>query len=169
MDVDVVFGGKGDVDLPVDGGVGGWCMSGSSAGAREMQRISVTTRGRIEMVDVTARVREAVRASGVTSGLVHLHCPHTTGTLVVNENADPDVPRDILATFERLVPRRGDYRHAEGNSQAHVLASFAGCGVTLPVEGGELVLGRWQAVFFVEMDGPRNREVWVTVIGGTTG
>jgi len=114
-------------------------------------------------VNLTREVREVVRGSEVRDGLVHLHCPHTTATLVVNEAADPDVVADILATCERLVPRKGDYRHAEGNSQAHVLASLAGCGLTLPVEEGELVLGTWQGIFFLEFDGPRRREVWVRV------
>lgn len=126
-----------------------------------MRRIAVTTRSRVEAVNVTRQVEEAVRASGLRDGLVHLHCPHTTATLVVNEAADPDVVRDILTTYERLVPRAGDYRHAEGNSQAHVLASLAGCGLTLPVEGGALALGTWQGVFFLELDGPRRREVWI--------
>jgi secondary thiamine-phosphate synthase enzyme len=107
-----------------------------------------------------------VAASGVREGWVRLHCPHTTATIVVNEAADPDVMRDLLTTWQRLVPREGEYRHAEGNSQAHVLASMAGCGVTLPVAGGRLRLGRWQGVFFVEMDGPRNREVWVSILRG---
>ncbi|NMC69893.1 MAG: YjbQ family protein [Myxococcales bacterium] len=129
-----------------------------------MQRIAVITRQRVEAVDVTRQVREAVRAAGLRDGLAHLHCPHTTATLVVNEAADPDVARDILATYERLVPRSGDYRHAEGNSQAHVLSSLAGCGLTLPVEAGELALGTWQGVFFVELDGPRRREVWVRCV-----
>jgi len=134
-----------------------------------MERFGVATRTRMEMVDVTGKVQEAVRDSGVKDGIVLVHCPHTTATIVVNENADPDVGRDILATFERLVPRKGDYRHAEGNSQAHVLSSLAGCSVTLPVDGGMVALGTWQGIFFVEMDGPRNREVWVTVLDAGKG
>lgn len=126
-----------------------------------MQRIAVTTKSRFEAVNVTRQVQEAVRAAGLRDGLVHLHCPHTTATLVVNEAADPDVARDILATYERLVPHHGDHRHAEGNSQAHVLSSLAGCGLTLPVEGGSVALGTWQGIFFVELDGPRRREVWI--------
>lgn len=134
-----------------------------------MTRLSVSTRSRFELVDVTAKVRDAIRACGVRSGIVHLHCPHTTAALVVNENADPSVVRDIIAVFERLVPRSGDYRHAEGNSQAHVLASLIGCGLTLPIDGGEPALGAWQGVFFVEMDGPRSREIWITAVGGDRG
>jgi secondary thiamine-phosphate synthase enzyme len=129
-----------------------------------MQRINVQTRSRLEAVDITGQVQEAVRASGVASGLVQLHCPHTTASLVVNEAADPDVARDILATWDKLVPQHGDFRHAEGNSQAHVLSSLAGCGLTLPVEEGKAALGRWQGIFFVELDGPRRREVWITCL-----
>ena len=130
-----------------------------------MQRFAVQTNGRAEMIDITAEVRDAIRASGVKDGIALVHCPHTTAAVVVNENADPDVGRDILAVYERLVPRRGDYRHAEGNSQAHVLSTLAGGGPTLPVEDGRPALGTWQGVFFVELDGPRKREVWVTVVG----
>lgn len=83
---------------------------------------------------------------------------------MVNEAADPDVMHDLLAAYAGLVPREGGYRHAEGNSQAHILSSLAGCGVTLPVENGKMVLGRWQGVFFVELDGPRRREVWLTCL-----
>lgn len=134
-----------------------------------MQRIAVTTRSRFEAVNVTRQVQEAVRGAGLCDGLVYLHCPHTTATLVVNEAADPDVVRDILATYERLVPHDGDYRHAEGNSQAHVLSSLAGCGLTLPVEGGAVALGTWQGIFFVELDGPRRREVWIQCLAAQQG
>ena len=129
-----------------------------------MLRIAVQTGTRIEAVDVTQQVQAAVRTAGISAGIVQLHCPHTTATLVVNEAADPDVARDILAVYEKLVPQRGDYRHAEGNSQAHVLSSLAGCGLTLPVEDAKVVLGTWQGIFFVELDSPRRREVWLTCI-----
>ena len=129
-----------------------------------MLRITVQTRSRFETVDITGQVQEAVRGAGVATGLAQLHCPHTTAALVVNEAADPDVARDILATYGKLVPQHGDYRHAEGNSQAHVLSSLAGCGLTLPVEDGRVALGTWQGIFFVELDGPRRREVWLTCL-----
>jgi secondary thiamine-phosphate synthase enzyme len=131
-----------------------------------MKVLKVHTHERLEAVNITLPVQDALRAAGIVEGLVHLHCPHTTAALVVNESADPDVVGDILRTWEKLVPRRGDYRHAEGNSQAHVLASLAGCGVLLPVAEGRLRLGTWQGVFFLELDGPRRREVWMTPAEG---
>ena len=132
-----------------------------------MLRIAVQTGSRFEAVNVTREVQAAVRKAGIANGLVHLHCPHTTATLVVNEAADPDVTRDILAAYEKLVPRNGNYRHAEGNSQAHILSSLAGCGLTLPVENGTVALGTWQGIFFVELDGPRRREVWLTCLASS--
>jgi secondary thiamine-phosphate synthase enzyme len=129
-----------------------------------MLRITVQTRERFEAVDVTRQVQQAVAGAGVSAGLVQLHCPHTTAALIVNESADPDVVRDILAAYARLVPRDGGYRHAEGNSQAHILSSLSGCGLTLPLEDGKVALGTWQGIFFVELDGPRRREVWLTCL-----
>ena len=129
-----------------------------------MLRFQVQTNDHFDAVDITRQVREAVGELGISSGLLHVHCPHTTGSIVVNESADPDVVRDILEAWTRLVPRNGGYRHAEGNSQAHILSSLAGCGVTLPVEEGKVALGTWQGIFFLELDGPRRREVWVTCV-----
>lgn len=129
-----------------------------------MLRFDIKTKDHFDAVNITREVQQAVAKLGVSSGLLHLHCPHTTGSIVVNEAADPDVVHDILEAWARLVPRDGGYRHAEGNSQAHILSSFAGCGVTLPVEGGKVALGTWQGIFFLELDGPRRREVWVTCV-----
>jgi secondary thiamine-phosphate synthase enzyme len=129
-----------------------------------MLRITVESRERFEAIDITRQVQQAIAKSGVSGGLARLHCPHTTATLVVNEAADPDVARDILAAFEKLVPQRGAYRHAEGNSQAHILSSLAGCGLTLPIDEGKAALGTWQGIFFLELDGPRRREVWLTCL-----
>jgi secondary thiamine-phosphate synthase enzyme len=132
-----------------------------------MVRIAVESRERCEAIDITRQVQRAIAGAGLSHGLAHLHCPHTTATLVVNEAADPDVARDILAAYEKLVPQRGAYRHAEGNSQAHILSSLAGCGLTLPVEEGKAALGTWQGIFFVELDGPRRREVWLTCLASS--
>lgn len=129
------------------------------------ERIRVRTREREELVDITPQVREAVRASGVADGVVHLWTLHTTCALTVNEGADPDVARDVVHTLRRLVPREGDYRHGEGNSDSHVKTSLFGPGLTLLVEDGDLLLGTWQRVFLAEWDGPRTREVAVLVRG----
>jgi secondary thiamine-phosphate synthase enzyme len=128
---------------------------------------TVRTGQRNELVDVTEQVRAAVRASGVVRGLCVVYCPHTTAAVTVNENADPDVVHDILLHLDRTVPKdQPGFRHAERNSDSHVKASLVGLSVTLLVEGGDLVLGRWQGVYFCEFDGPRTRSVMVQVLGG---
>lgn len=127
------------------------------------ERIQVRTGEREELVDITDEVREVVRRSGAGSGVVHLWSLHTTCALTVNEGADPDVARDIAATLRALVPRRGDYRHAEGNSDSHIKTLMTGPGLTLLIEDGDLVLGTWQRVFLTEWDGPRSRRIAVLV------
>ena len=129
------------------------------------ERIRVRTREREELLDITGKVREVVRASGVADGVVHLWSLHTTCALTVNEGADPDVARDMVHALRRLVPQQGDYRHGEGNSDSHVKTSLFGPGLTLLVEDGDLLLGIWQRVFLAEWDGPRTREIAVLVRG----
>ena len=127
-----------------------------------MKQIQVRTRSRREMVLITADLQRAVSEMGVSDGLCLVWVPHTTAAVVVNENADPDVARDLLAAYEELIPGIR-FAHAEGNSDAHLLSTLLGSSVTIPVEGGRLRLGTWQGVFFVELDGPRGRGVWVSV------
>ena len=128
-----------------------------------MPTIEVRSTSRRQMVDITARVASAVAESGAEHGLCHIFVRHTTAAVTVNENADPDVPRDLLAAFEAMIPPV-HFHHAEGNSDAHLMSSLIGESVTLPIGGGRLVLGTWQGVFFVELDGPRSRRVHVTVL-----
>ena len=124
-----------------------------------------TTR-RCEMIDITSRVEEVLAGSGMKDGLVTVYCPHTTAGVTINENADPDVVHDILLTLETLVPHhRPSYRHCEGNSDAHVKSSLVGANTQVLVQGGQLVLGTWQAVFLCEFDGPRTRTVHVQTLG----
>lgn len=118
-----------------------------------------------QAIDVTGRVREVVARSGIRAGTCTVYVSHTTAGVVVNENADPDVLRDLLATLRRVVPEEGEYRHAEGNSPAHIRSVLTGASASLPVRDGELALGRWQGVFVVDFDGPREREVQVSVVG----
>lgn len=113
------------------------------------------------MVDVTEQVREAVRASGLSEGICLVYAPHTTCGVTVNEGWDPAVQADALARLRWLVPREAGYAHAEGNSDAHIKAIAVGTSAALPVEGGELRLGRWQSIFLCEFDGPRERELWL--------
>ncbi len=127
-------------------------------------QLKVRTHQRECLEDITGQVREAVRRSGVQEGLCHLYVPHTTAGIVINENADPDVPRDILERLEALVPRDVHYRHFEGNADAHIKATLVGQWALVPVAAGDLALGRWQGIFLAEFDGPRERTVTVTVL-----
>ncbi|MBN2225077.1 MAG: YjbQ family protein [Deltaproteobacteria bacterium] len=129
-----------------------------------MHEFSVRTKRRIEMIDITSTVTDAVRESGTERGIAVVFVPHTTAAVTINENADPDVPVDILGKLAELAPERAAWRHVEGNSDAHVKSTLVGASATVIVEGGRLVLGTWQSVFFCEFDGPRSRRVYVTVI-----
>jgi len=131
-------------------------------------RIDILTRAEATLEDITHRLSEVVRRSGVEEGACHLFVPHTTAGIIINENDDPAVGRDILARLEALVPSKGNYHHLEGNAPAHIKASLVGSSQTVPIEKGRLVLGRWQGVFLCEFDGPRERSVLVQVIPATT-
>ncbi len=130
-----------------------------------ISRISVFTRSREALEEITHRVSEAVRRSGVDDGMCYLFVPHTTAGVVINENADPSVARDILSQFESMVPSKGRYQHMEGNAPAHIKATMVGTTTAVPVQKGRLALGRWQGIFLAEFDGPRERDVVVQVIG----
>jgi len=126
-----------------------------------MTRFTLRTNARCEMIDITDRVAILLKESGIRDGSCRVFVPHTTAAVTINENADPDVPRDILASLDRIVPLSDHYRHAEGNAAAHVKASLLGSSRTVFIESGRLVLGRWQSLFFCEFDGPRTREVLI--------
>ncbi len=130
-----------------------------------MQRIPVPTRRREELVDITSTVEKAVGKTGILSGLCVLYCPHTTAAITVNEGADPAVAEDMVMGLRRLIPRDWDFSHMEGNSDAHLKASLIGPSETIIVDGGKLVLGTWQRVFFCEFDGPRSRVFLMKVLG----
>jgi secondary thiamine-phosphate synthase enzyme len=130
-----------------------------------MTTFEVQTEQRTEWVDVTDRVRLLVRRAGVEQGICLVYCPHTTAALTINENADPDVVHDIQLWLNRTVPKSQlGFRHGEGNSDAHIKASLIGASVTVVIDKGELVLGRWQGILFCEFDGPRKRHVQVQVM-----
>ena len=126
-----------------------------------MKVLSITTGGRTDFINLTAQIQAALRELGVLEGSVTVFVPHTTAGITINENADPDVVRDLTTSLERLVPWRGDYHHGEGNSAAHLKASLMGSSVRVLVSAGRLQLGTWQGIFFCEFDGPRQREVWL--------
>jgi secondary thiamine-phosphate synthase enzyme len=126
-----------------------------------MTLLTIRTTARCEMIDITDRVAALVKESGLQDGICCLFVPHTTAAVTINENADPDVPRDILAALDRIVPLADRYRHAEGNAAAHIKTSLFGVSQTIFIEEGRLVLGTWQSIFFCEFDGPRTRKILV--------
>lgn len=130
-----------------------------------VKQFSVSTRDRTELINIDGPVRQAVKESGVRTGICQVFTPHTTAAVTINENADPDVVRDLLMEIDKIIPFDDGYRHAEGNSAAHIKSSLVGCDQTVPVEEGRLVLGTWQSIFFCEFDGPRQRKVIVQIIG----
>ena len=126
-----------------------------------MQEFSVSTRSRTEFVDITRQIQSALSETGLKTGVCTVFIPHTTAGVTINENADPDVQRDMLKALNKVIPFDDDYRHGEGNSAAHIKATLTGSSVSMPVEDGQLCLGTWQGVYFCEFDGPRDRRVWV--------
>jgi secondary thiamine-phosphate synthase enzyme len=126
-----------------------------------MHSFRITTRARETMIDITGQLEELLRDVGLDSGLMVVYTPHTTTGLTINEGADPDVCRDILAHLGNLVPQHAGFRHSEGNSDAHIKATLFGSSVQIIVHEGQLMLGTWQRVFLGEFDGPRRRTVWV--------
>ncbi len=130
-----------------------------------MDEISVKTSSHTQFIDITSKVSEVLEKTGIKDGICTVFTPHTTAGITINENADPDVPRDIIKEMEKVVPLNDGYAHIEGNSAAHIKSSLFGCSETVIVRNETLMLGTWQSVFFCEFDGPRNRKVWVKVIG----
>ncbi|HET9846940.1 MAG TPA: secondary thiamine-phosphate synthase enzyme YjbQ [Candidatus Dormibacteraeota bacterium] len=128
-------------------------------------RLSIRSRRRADVIDITDRVQDIVKDSRLETGLCQIYVPHTTAGVFINENADPDVMDDFLATLDRLVPWENDYQHAEGNAAAHIKSTLIGTSQTVPVRDGKLALGQWQGIYFAEFDGPRERHFQVTVLG----
>ena len=130
-----------------------------------MVTIDIPTSTQTEFVEITAAVRQAVSESNVTNGICVVYCPHTTAAITINENADPDVVRDMLHAVNKLVPHADfEYRHAEGNSAAHIKASTFGASDQIPIVNGNLVLGTWQGIYFCEFDGPRSRKTHIQIL-----
>lgn len=130
-----------------------------------MRQFGIATNRREELVDITPQVAQALAESGLDEGAVLVYSPHTTGGVTINEGADPDVKRDMLAHLAALVPDSPTFRHAEGNSDAHIKTSLMGPSQLVPVSGGRLQLGTWQKIYFCEFDGPRRRTVLVQFLG----
>jgi len=126
--------------------------------------LAIRTSRRTELKDVTGEIEAAIRESGCAEGVCYLYVPHTTAGILINEGDDPAVARDIEATLDRLIPHGVGYKHAEGNSDSHIKTALVGSSETVWIENGRLVLGRWQAIFFAEFDGPRTRELRVKIV-----
>ena len=126
--------------------------------------LSVKTRERTELIDITSEIDRLVEKSGVDQGLCMLYVPHTTAGVTINESADPSVKSDILMVLNQMVPWEANYRHLEGNSPAHVKSTLVGPSELIAIEKGRLALGTWQGIFFCEFDGPRNRKLHVRIM-----
>jgi secondary thiamine-phosphate synthase enzyme len=133
-----------------------------------MRKLSIKTRQRCDVIDITPIVRNYLHEVYADTGLLTVFCPHTTAGITVNENADPDVRKDLSSFLERTVPQNDGYAHSEGNSDAHIKSTLINSSQILIVEGGKLLLGQWQGVFFMEFDGPRDREIWLHFMADIT-
>ena len=129
-----------------------------------IKSISIKTGSRTEFVNITSDVQSVVHESGVTNGVCYIYVPHTTAGVTINERADPSVVKDILSTLNKQIPHSAHYLHSEGNSDAHIKTSLVGSSEAVIIEKGKLLLGTWQAIFFCEFDGARNRKVTVKVM-----
>jgi secondary thiamine-phosphate synthase enzyme len=139
--------------------------SGTPTGGGALVRaLSLRTMRRTELQDITDKVEAAVRDSECSSGVCYLYVPHTTAGVIINEGHDPAVAQDIEAAFDRLVPRVANSTHTEGNSDSHIKTALVGSSETIWINAGKLALGRWQAIFFAEFDGPRSRELHIKIV-----
>ena len=129
-----------------------------------MEKIEIRTTRRIELVDITDRIQQAITKSKLQQGICFLFVPHTTAGITINENADPSVKRDILNTLIKLIPEGGGYTHSEGNADSHIKSSILGNCLHIFIKDGQLCLGTWQGIFFAEGDGPRRREIWIKLV-----
>ena len=130
-----------------------------------MTTLTVISHKQVEMIDITDDVINSILQDDIVEGLAVIYTPHTTAAITINENADPDVSRDIIMGVDKLVPMRDDYRHLEGNSAAHIKSSLFGASETLVINQGKPVLGTWQGIYFCEFDGPRQRRVHIQILG----
>ena len=130
-----------------------------------LKKINIKTSARVEFSDITSLVQKAVKDSGAESGICCVFVPHTTAGVTINENADPSVQEDIIKEINKIIPFSDSYSHLEGNSAAHIKASFFGASENIIIENGGLCLGTWQGIYFCEFDGPRSRSFYVKIIG----
>ena len=129
--------------------------------------LSVKTRERTELIDITSEINQLIQKSGTDQGLCMIYVPHTTAAVTINESADPSVKSDILKVLNQIIPWEANYRHLEGNSPAHIKSTLVGSSELIAIENGRLILGTWQGIFFCEFDGPRTRKVDVRIVAET--
>ncbi|HWF13606.1 MAG TPA: secondary thiamine-phosphate synthase enzyme YjbQ [Candidatus Acidoferrales bacterium] len=141
---------------------------GKASEGRSIETLRIKTSRRTEWVNITSQVSRLVSASGISSGVCRIYVSHTTAGVTINEGYDPEVASDMEAAFDRMVPRDAGYNHAEGNSDSHIKATLVGSSQNVWIEEGHLQLGRWQAIFFCEFDGPHNREIQVKIVSDPT-
>ena len=130
------------------------------------KQIKVTSSSRVEFIDITSQIKSIVKKSEIESGILILKVPHTTAGITINENADPDVRRDMIKQLAEIAPAGNNYHHREGNSDAHIKSTLVGTEETVLIKNGHLFLGRWQGLFFCEFDGPRTRKLNIKIIPG---
>jgi secondary thiamine-phosphate synthase enzyme len=131
---------------------------------RGVHKLHIRTSRRTELQNITAEIEKLVSSSGCQDGVCHLYVPHTTAGVMINEGYDPDLVRDFETNIDKLIPHRGDYHHAEDNSDSHIKTALVHTSETIFIADGRLVLGRWQAIFYAEFDGPRSRELYVKIV-----
>ena len=129
-----------------------------------MKTLRIKSARRTQFLDITHEVEQSVRESGTKTGLCYIYVPHTTAGITIIEHADPDVASDVEAIFDRLIPQKGPYQHAEGNTDSHMKTILTGTSQTIFIENGKLALGTWQGIFLCEFDGPRQRTVFVKIV-----
>lgn len=129
-----------------------------------MDIININTKNRFDIIDITSQVQSCITNANVKSGIAVIFIPHTTAGITINENADPDVTFDLKNIFNNLIPEKNNYRHIEGNSQAHALSTLTSPSLTVIIEDGKIMLGTWQNIYFMEYDGPRNRKAYIQII-----
>ena len=130
-----------------------------------MRTLTVNSHQQVELIDITGDVMNCILQDDIVEGLAVIFTPHTTAAITINENADPDVSRDIIMGIDKLVPLHDEYRHLEGNSAAHIKSSLFGASETVVISQGKPVLGTWQGIYFCEFDGPRQRRIHVQTLG----
>jgi len=128
--------------------------------------LTVKSKTRTQLIDITPEIQKTVRSSGISEGLCMLYVPHTTAAITINESADPSVASDIMMVLNEVIPWKADYRHLEGNSPAHIKSTIVGASEIIAIENGSLVLGTWQGIFFCEFDGPRTRKLHMRLMKG---